>query len=324
MILYLIAIIIFLSVLLLIEAVYLSWKNLRDPEAQKVNKRLRILSAGGIRPGGQLNILRKRDLSKVSSINTLLMKLPRIRKLDRLIVQSGSKLNAARFLLITIVSATAGALDCWWFSQKQIILSVVGMLAFGILPLLYLVYKKKKRLQRFEAQLPEALDLIVRALRSGHAFNRTLQMIAEEMPDPIGSEFSTTFDEINYGLSVKEALENLSSRLDSTDLKYFTIAVLIQRESGGNLAEILEKTSYVIRERFKLFGKIRVLAAQGKLSGWILCLLPVALGAILSILFPEFTTPLFNDPIGPYLIYCGMILMAFGVLSMWKIIKIEV
>ena len=324
MLLYITAMLIFLTAFLLIDLLYLSWKNLRDPGSQKINKRLRLLSAGGVKGSNRTNILRRRDLSGMPYIHRLLLRIPRIGRLDRLIVQSGTNINVHQFLVLSLLFSIVGALAGWWFFRRQIILKGIGVLGFGVLPFLYLLYARKRRLNRFEAQLPDALDLIVRALRSGHAFSRALQMIAEEMSDPIGSEFGTTFDEINFGLSVKEALENLSFRWDSMHLKYFTIAVIIQRESGGNLAEILEKTSYVIRERFKLFGKIRVLAAQGKLTGWILTLLPFFLAAILSFLFPDFTSPLLKDPIGPYLIYTGLILMGFGIFSMWRIIKIEV
>jgi tight adherence protein B len=179
-------------------------------------------------------------------------------------------------------------------------------------------------MQRFEQQLPEGLDLMGRALRAGHAFPTAIKMVAEEMKDPIGGEFRILFDEMNYGVPQQTAMLNLASRTDSTDLSYFVIAVLIQRDSGGNLAELLDNISSIIRARLKLYGEIRTLSAEGRLSAWILGCLPFVTAGLINLLNPDFMKILWEDAAGINLIYGAVLMMAMGVLWMRKIIRIRV
>jgi len=166
--------------------------------------------------------------------------------------------------------------------------------------------------------------LMARAMKAGHAFPSALQMVGSEMPDPIAFEFKIVFDEINYGISTQEALVNLTSRVPSTDLSYFVIAVLIQRETGGNLAELLGNISALIRARLKLLGTVRVLSAEGRLSAWILTLLPFGLGFVLQLMNPKFLSVLWTDPVGIKMVGVAASLMVVGIFAMWRIIKIRV
>ena len=192
------------------------------------------------------------------------------------------------------------------------------------LPFIYVYRKRRNRLRKIGVQLPDALDLISRALRAGHAFPSALQMVGEELPEPIGGEFRITHDEVNFGVSLQQAMQNLSVRVPSTDLRYFVIAVLIQRETGGNLAEVLNNLSTLIRERLKLLMKVQVLSAEGRLSAWILSILPFALAGVINVINPGFMAVLWTDVAGTKMIVAALIMMAIGTLWMRKIIRIHV
>jgi len=204
---------------------------------------------------------------------------------------------------------------------------LVGLLAGSVLaslPFLYLIFQKNRRIKKFNSQLPDALDLIARSLKAGHAFPGGLEMVTREFKDPLGVEFAKVVDEINFGLGVDEALRNLTQRIDSPDLKFFAIASSVQRETGGNLAEILESIARVIRERFKLQGTIRTLSAEGRLSAVILVSLPFGVAAVLSVLNPKYTSLLFTDPVGKTMVMIALTMMILGIFVIKKIIRIKV
>ena len=179
-------------------------------------------------------------------------------------------------------------------------------------------------MEKFQRQLPDALDLVARALKAGHAFTGGLRMVAEELGDPIGTEFEKTLNEINFGVGVPEALKNLSNRVDCPDLKFFITSVIIQRETGGNLAEILTKITSLIRERFKLQNRVQVLASEGKLSAIILIAIPFVIALALSVLNPVYIKTLFTDPIGKILVAFALIMMIIGIFVMKRMIQIKV
>ena len=191
-------------------------------------------------------------------------------------------------------------------------------------PFLQLGWRRNKRLHLIEGQLPDAMDLISRALRAGHAFTSALAMVGVEAQEPIAGEFKITSDEIGFGISIDNALNNLASRVPSPDVRYFVMAVIIQHETGGNLAELLGKLSALVRARFKLFAKVRVLAAEGKLSAWILTALPFCVAGVIYIVNPKHMLVLFTDPTGIKLVMGALAMMAIGVFAMWRIIKIRV
>jgi tight adherence protein B len=312
----------FFAVVLLLEAGYTAWNASMGPEAKRIQHRLQAMSAGST-VSAQSSIVKQRLLSEVPGMERLLLRIPRVQHLDRLLVQSGLNWSAARFLGVTllamIVTLVAGLLLHFYW-----LFILLGMAAVAALPYLYVLRARTKRIHTIEGQLPDVLELMSRALRAGHSFPSSLEMVADEAPSPIAGEFKTTFDEVNYGIPMQDALMNMTTRIASADLRYFVIAVLIQRETGGNLAELLDNLANLMRERFKLLGQIRVLSAEGKLSAWILTLLPFALAAAIHFIHPTFLAVLWNDPVGLKMIYMAAIMMVLGIIWMRYIIKIRV
>ena len=319
---YLFVILAFIAVVLFLEGSYLAWNAYKGPEAKRIGRRLRAMSAGALEDG-ELSIVKKRLLSDTPALDRLLLEIPRIHQLDRLLLQSGLALNVAGFLWLIILGALAGFILAMVFGLP--LFAIIGAtVAMGALPLFYVLNAKRKRLITFEQQLPDALDLMGRALRAGHAFSSALKMVGDEMPEPVAGEFRTTFDELNYGISLQDALQNMATRMPSDDLRYFVIAVLIQRETGGNLTELLDSISALIRARLRLMGTIRVLSAEGRLSAWILSLLPFAMAIILSIINPKYISILWTDPLGLKLVWIMLVMMVVGVYWMRRVIRIHV
>lgn len=320
---YAFAILLFVAVVLCVEGIYLWWNNAHGPAAKRIEARLRALSAGGHVSAERLSILKKRMLSDRPLVQRWLMSVPRIGSLDRWLEQSGSSWSVAQlFGYCGLVALCAVALAPLLPVPVPLILG--GAALAGVLPVLHVIRQRHKRLKQMEVQLPDAVDMISRALRAGHAFSGALGMVGTEMKAPIGPEFRTTFEEINYGVALDEAMTNLAMRVPINDLRYFVIAVLIQRESGGNLAEILDTIGNLVRERLKLFDKIRVLSAEGRLSAWILGLLPFGTAAMIMVVNPDFMRVLWEDPLGLRMVGGALVSMVSGVLWMRKIIRIRV
>jgi tight adherence protein B len=228
------------------------------------------------------------------------------------------------FLGMTLLMVALAFFAATFIPFLHWIFAALIAIAGGVLPLLYVVRKRIQRMQKIVEQLPDALDLISRALKAGHAFPSGLQMVGEEAQDPIAGEFRIVHDEINFGVAVPTALANLANRVPSPDMRQFVIAVLIQRETGGNLTELLSNISALIRGRLKLFMKIRVLSAEGRMSAWILCLLPFFLAGVINLINPRFMAVLWTDPMGLKMIYAALVMMVLGALWMRKIIRIRV
>lgn len=318
---YLFVVLAFLAVVLFLEGTYLAWNAYKGPEAKRIEKRLRAMSAGASTETASL--AKQRLLSQSPALERLLLQIPRVHQLDKLLLQSGLALNVAGFIGLTLLAAGAGLLLAYLIRLPAYTVIFIGVAA-GALPLIYVLNAKMKRLNTFEQQLPDALDLMGRAMRAGHAFPSALKMVGEEMPEPAAGEFRIVFDEVNYGISVPDALTNLATRVPSTDLRYFVISVLIQRETGGNLSELLDKISALIRARLKLLGTVRVLSAEGRLSAWILTLLPFALALVLNIINPKFLSLLWTDPMGLKVVGFALVLMIVGIYWMWRVIKIRI
>ena len=319
---YFLILLLFIAVVLMVEGMYLLWSSYKGPEANRIERRLRIMSAGA-HGGAESSLLKQRLLSDTPFLQHALLSVPRVHVLDRLLIQSGLSMKLMTFIGLSIGLALGGlflgnVLASSWF------VSIALFLLAGSLPYFYLVYRRDKRLKKFDEQLPDALDLIGRGIRSGHALPSALKMVADEMANPISEEFRAAFDEVNYGFSMQDALTNLATRVPSTDLQYFVVAVLIQRETGGNLAELLDSISAMIRARQKLYGTIRVLSAEGKLSAWILTLLPIVLALIINLINPAFMKVLWEDETGIKMVIGVVIMMILGIFWMRKIIKIRV
>ena len=314
---------IFIAVVLLLEGVYATWNTTRGPVAKRISRRLQTMSAGAHEGRQDLSIIKKRLLSETAGAQRLLLRAPRIHLLDRLLEQSGTTLNVGQFCLWSLGMGLFTLVLLVFFHVPFLIVLPVAIAAIFV-PLLFIFSKKQKRMKHIERQLPDALDLISRALRAGHALPSAIQMVGNEMAAPIAHEFRIVFDEVNYGISMKDALRNLSTRVPSTDVGYFVVAVLIQRETGGNLTEILGNIAGIIRERLKLFGQIRVFSAEGRLSAWILSLLPFCLVALLNVINPAFMKVLWTDELGRKLLAVMLGLMVIGILWMRKLIRIRV
>lgn len=314
---------IFIAVVLLIEGVYVTWNASHGPDARRISRRLQIMSAGSHAGQTDVSILKKRLLSESPGIQRLLLQVPRIHTLDRLIEQSGMKMNVAKFCFLSLGYALAAwALLSLTRVPEPITLALsIGALA---IPLLMMMGKKRRRLSKIEEQLPDALDLMSRAMRAGHALPSAIQMVSEEMQEPLADEFRIVFDEVNYGISMQDALKNLAARVPGTDVGYFVVAVLIQRETGGNLTELLHNIATIVRERLKLFGQIKVFSAEGRLSAWILGLMPFCLAGLLQLINPGFMSLLWTDPVGRQMLGGMAVLMVLGVFWMRKVIRISV
>ncbi len=313
----------FVAVVLAIEGGYLWWNSHHGPAARRIESRIRALSAGGQLQKERLSILKDRMLRESNAIEKLLMQLPRVQSFDLLIQQSGLDWSASRLVAMS-TALPVFALGIGMMLPVSVFLVIPAALSTAILPYLYVSRRRSKRLARIEKQLPDAADTISRALRAGHSFPSAIGMVATEFAEPTSGEFRITFDEINYGVPLNDALMNLAKRVPVQDLRYFVIAVLIQRETGGNLAEVLDSISFLIRERFKLFDKVRVLAAEGKMSAWVLGLLPFITAGAMLLINPDFLKVLWTDPAGINVIYTMLGMMASGIYSMRRIIRIRV
>ncbi|CAG4909211.1 type II secretion system F family protein [Paraburkholderia gardini] len=316
-------VLLFIATVLMIEGLYIFWHNRHGASVKRMKQRVRAAAPGGKSGDDQLSILKTRTLSDSPLLLQLLMLMPRVQMFDRLLLQSGLTWSVGRFFGYMGGCAAAGLVAGFVLHQPVVIALVFGGVA-AFLPLLVVRSKRNKRIGILERQLPEAADLISRALRAGHSFPSALGMVGDEMPQPLGGEFKLAFDEINYGVAMSVALQNMVHRVPVPDLRYFVIAVLIQREAGGNLAEILGNISSIIRERLKLMGKVKVLSAEGRLSAWILCLLPFVLAGVILLITPQLMRVFWTDPTGMKMAGVAMVFMLFGILWSRKIVRIHV
>ncbi len=312
---------IFLFTFLTIQCGYLVWSGSKLIEKRKLKKRLLTISAGGKHGQEKLNLYRKKVFDNAGPLESLMLSLPRLATLDRLLLRTGARLSASSFLLLSFLLGGCGLLFGWLTHSVFAGVALGGLLL--AVPLLCLRVAEQKNLAKFQDQLPEALDLLGRALRSGHALSSGLEMIAEEMADPLGGEFRAVVDEISLGLTLKEALENLCERMPSQDLRFFTIAVLVQRETGGNIAEILDNISRLIRERVQFKRQVDTLTAEGKVSAAILLLLPVVLFCLIYVMNYNYISTLWIEKEGRLILAGGLVLQFLGAIIIRKIIRIE-
>ena len=270
-----------------------------------------------------LDIRKSELLSAVPWVNRLLLKFEVAPRLRSLLYQANVKWTAGGMILL---SATCFALPAYLIYLRTgtaIFALAIGLLTAGA-PIFYVLHKRRQRFNKFEQELPEALDLMVSALRAGHSLVAALGLVSHESPDPIGAEFRVCFEEQNYGLELRTAMNNLLFRVPLQDLRIVVTAILIQKESGGNLAEVLDKTAYVIRERYRLKRQVRVHTAQGRLTGWILSFLPLVLGMGLYLISPDTISLLWKRPIGIKLLYSASGMMIVGALIIRKIVNMDV
>lgn len=313
----------FAAVILGIEGLYLWWVSKHGPAAQRVARRLQLMSGSTGRSTERISILKQRRFSRHDMTDRLLHRISIAHRIDQLMVQGGMKWSVEVFLLWSGVALLAGAflLANW---PMPLAIRITVALLFSFIPLVLVRRARTRRLMRIEQQLPDAADFIARALRAGHSFTNVLQIVGNELSEPLSGEFRIVREEINYGVSMGEALHNMAARIPLTDLRYLITAVLIQRETGGNLAEILGNISHIIRARLKLVAQVRVLSAEGRMSAWILGLLPFAVAAMMLLVNPDYIQLLWTDPVGIKLLYYGLGMIVVGVIWLRKLIRIRV
>jgi tight adherence protein B len=310
-----------LIVLLIGEGNYMIraiWK----PELKQVQRRLRALSSTSY-SNETIDIIKKKTLSEVPFLNRLLLKIRFIQRFEIVLEQADTAYPISFYILLSLIFLTGGGFAVSFCTKNSFIWILTGM-GLSTLPWFHIYRKRRKRMIKFEHQLPDALELVARSMMAGHAFTGGLKMVGEEFDDPVGTEFEKTLNEINFGIGIPDALRNLSRRIDCPDLKFFIISVIIQRETGGNLAEILENLGMLIRERFKLQGRIRVLSSEGKFSAIVLIALPFFVVAALSVINPKYINVLFQDSMGKFLVTCSLLGMGIGIAVMKKMIRIRV
>lgn len=318
---YLFVVLGFIAIFLLLEGLYSAWNAYKGPDVLRIEKRLRALSAGS--GTASTKLIKERLLSNSESMHSLLLSIPRIHALDRMLLQSGTLINVATFLWYSFLSAVMVGLAAVLLKLPVAVAVFLAAVA-ALLPWRYILHLSNKRKTTIEQQLPDTLDLMSRAMLAGHAFPSALKMVGDEMPEPIAGEFRIVFDEINYGISVPDALNHLVVRVPSTDMSYLVISVLLQRETGGNLAALLDSLSKLIRERMKLLGTIKVLSAEGRLSAQILTALPFLLAFAIHLINPEFLQVLWTDSAGIKLVSIALLMILGGIYWMRRIIKIRI
>jgi len=310
----------FLAVVLSLEGMYNIWASHSSPEAKRIAARLAALSGA---PQVATSIERARQETRMPRLNALLSGVQIGQRMQRFVKASAMAVSLAELLMMSLALGAFGLLLPELFGKPPIFGAALG-LALSLLPWWRVVVRRRARVERIERQLPEALDLMGRAMRAGHAFPSAVKMVADELPDPLGRDFRILFDEMNYGVSTNDALAHLAERVPVPDVSYFVVAVLIQRESGGNLAELLDKISAIVRDRLKLLGEVRTLSAEGKLSAIILTALPFGVALVVNLVNPTFMDILWTDPTGLRMVGAACFMMLLGILWMRSIIRIRV
>ena len=271
----------------------------------------------------ELAVVRDEQLSNIPALDALLRRSERVSAIQKMLAQAGLSTRAGNFLG---VCALAGIVACIaaYLVSRRIEAAWIGLLVGALIPYSYVSIRRNKRFEKFEELFPEAIDTLARAVRAGHAFTTALEMITNEVSEPVAGEFRQLYEEQKFGMPVRDALLNLTDRMPLVDVKFFVTAVMLQRETGGNLAEILDNLSYVIRERFKIQRQVRVYTAQGRLTMALLMGMPPIIVMVMLVLNPGFIHPLFADPIGHTLLVAGITLQTVGYFVIRKIIRIQV
>jgi len=271
-----------------------------------------------------LKLVRDELYSNVPQLHKLLMRLRWSVTLQNFINQAGMKLKAGKFVLETAVAGLGTYVALGLLYPKHNIMDLALGFAALAVPYAYIAFKRARRLAKFEEHFPESLDLIGRAVRAGHAFTTGLEMVSKESTEPVAGEFRATFEEQNFGLPLRDALLNMAERVPLIDVRFFVTALLVQKETGGNLAELLDELSRLIRERFKIYREVKTRTAQGRMTAGILVALPFVMLVVMNFVNPDYVGILFTDPIGPILLGIALGLQVLGTLIIWKIVHIEV
>ena len=315
---------VFVFALFLVLGAYLLATHGTDRKRQRLQKRLSEALLHSAHTEDVSVVLARNELmSEIPWVNRTLISMQSALQLKKLLDQADLHITPSRLLMFSFLAGLLGALAASVLTVFIPLMILAGIVCAS-LPFLHVWWKRRQRLNAFLEHLPDALDLMSRAMSAGHAFAESLHMVSMEMPEPIATEFRKAYEEQNLGLSVKLALENLTQRIPLLDLKMCVTAVLIQRETGGNLAEILEKVAYTIRERFRILGDLKTLTTSSRLSAWLLCGLPIFVALAVTVMNPEYMSVLWTDPRGHYLIAAALFLQVTGMLIIRKILNIKI
>jgi tight adherence protein B len=318
-----IAALVFTSSILAVFGIYYGMVLSRESVKSEVRRRLHSIAMK--EPSGEAmpSILKDQLLSEIPFLNKMLYRFSPASGMERLIDQSGVKLNVGSLTLLTAVLFGAGIAG-GLISHRGLLIGIVFGLVLAASPYVFLAHKRKKRQMKFTEQFPDALDMIARSLRAGHSFVSAMQIVYQEMAEPVSKLFRIAYDEQNFGLSLPDALDNMTVQMPSIDLEFFVTSVKVQREAGGNLAEIFEKLGVTIRERLKVYRQLRVYTAQGRVSGYILAALPFALALALMVLNPDYLKLLVKTQTGMYMTIGALALQVIGFFIIRRIIAIRV
>jgi len=306
-------------------AVVMSLRRLSDTESKALARRIAAVTRGqGAADADEVaDIVKRHEMSGLHWLNVLLSRQAWSQRMNKTLDQADIQAPLGIFVLLSLVCVACGYLIASVYSEHLLVRLGAAMLP-GILPFRWIFRRKRKRMEAFERQLPDALELVGRALKAGHTFGSGMGMVVSEFSDPIRVEFQKTMEEINLGVGVTVALDNLMDRVDCPDLNFFVVSVKIQNETGGNLAEIVENIAFLIRERFKLKGRVRVLSAEGRMAAWVLTALPFGVAAAIQALNPDYMSLLVTHPIGQKLLYLVIVMMGMGIAVIRKMVRIEV
>jgi tight adherence protein B len=283
----------------------------------------RLFDVSPVVADGDPSVVKQQSIGPLPAIDRLIARASAMGWLSRLVEQSGVKTTPSAIVLYTIGAGVAGATIAALFVRNPYATPAAALAGLAM-PCLWLVRRRSTRTAKFEEQFPDALDLMARAIRAGHAFQTAMGMVADEVPTPVGPEFKKTFDQQNFGLPLREALNSLADRIPLMDVRFFVTAVTIQRESGGNLSEILENLAHVVRERFKIRRQVRTHTAHGRFTGYVLLALPAALAVALSSISPDQMQLLFREPMGQMMLVGAIVMQTVGFFWIRQVIKIEV
>jgi tight adherence protein B len=321
---FLIPFVVFVTCLLLTYALYLLTSRKSDKKRALLKERLaEAIRSSANSSDAEVQLAREELLSEIPWLNRSLVKIEITSRIKRLIDQSDLNITVMRLLLFCAMAGVLAFLATAMISQSYLLRMVLAVIA-GSLPFLHVMAKRKKRMKRFLQLLPDTLDLMSRGLSAGHAFTEALHMVATEMPEPISGEFRKTYDEQNLGLSLKLALENMVHRMPLLDLRMCVTAILIQRETGGNLSELLEKVAHTIRDRFRIQEDLKTLTLSSRWSAWLLCALPIGLALYMSAMNPTYMEVMWRDPRGHRLLALAAIMQVLGMLMVRKIMQIKI
>lgn len=320
----LISFLVFVFGLFLVFGAYLLATHGSDAKRARLQKRLNdALTYSAHTDDVEVVLARNELMSEIPAINRALVELQAAMQLKKMLDQADLHITPSRLIMFAGMAGALGAMAAAVVTVSLLIIVPAGLFAASV-PFLHVWWKRKKRFEAFLEHLPDALDLMSRALSAGHAFSEAMQMVSSEMPEPIAGEFRKTYEEQNLGLSLKLALENLTQRMPLLDLRMCVTAVLIQRETGGNLAEILEKVAHTIRERFRIMGDLKTLTTSSRMSAWLLCGLPIFVTFVITFMNPDYMSILWHDRRGHYLIAVAMFLQVTGMIIVRRILNIKI